>query len=56
MYGGINDDILGIDHLSPKSDQNQLLTILIHNQENRLWELKKWSLKGKCFDLLSNSL
>ena len=25
--------------------------ITIHNQEKRLWELTKWSLKGKFFDL-----
>ena len=35
---------------------NFLLTISIPCQEIRLWELMKWSLKRKCFDLLSNSL
>ena len=35
---------------------NFLLTISIHCQEIRLWELIKWSPKRKCFDLLSNSL
>ena len=35
---------------------NFLLTISIHNQEKRLWDLIKWSLKGKYFDRLSNSL
>ena len=35
---------------------NFLLTISIHCQEIRLWELLKWSPKRKCFDLLSNSL
>ena len=33
-----------------------LLTISIHCQEIRLWELLKWSPKRKCLDLLSNSL
>ena len=33
-----------------------LLTKSIHNQEKRLWEFMKWSPKGKCFDLLTNSL
>ena len=28
-----------------------LLRITIHNQEKRLWELTKWSPKGKFFDL-----
>ena len=35
---------------------NYLLMISIPYQEIRLWELMKWSLKRKCFDLLSNSL
>ena len=35
---------------------NFLLTISVHNQKKRLWESIKWSPKGKCFDLLSNSL
>ena len=35
---------------------NFLLTISICCQEKWLWELIKWSLKRKCFDLLSNSL
>ena len=35
---------------------NFLLTISVHNQKKRLWESIKWSSKGKCFDLLSNSL
>ena len=34
---------------------NFFLTISICCQEKWLWELIKWSLKGKCFDLLSNS-
>ena len=43
--------------LSPNSDNiNCLLTISIHCQEIRLWELITWSPKRKCFDLLSNSL
>ena len=33
-----------------------LLTISAYNQVERLWELLKSSLKGKCFDLLTNSL
>ena len=28
---------------------NFLFTTSIYNEEKRLWELKKWSLKGKCF-------
>ena len=32
-----------------------VLTASVHYQEKRLRELIKWSLKGKCFDLLSNS-
>ena len=28
---------------------NFLLIISIHNQENTLWEITKWSPKGKCF-------
>ena len=35
---------------------NFLLTIPIPCQEIRFWELMKWSLKRKWFDLLSNSL
>ena len=35
---------------------NFLLKIFIHSQGIRLGELMKWSLKRKCFDLLSNSL
>ena len=35
---------------------NFFLTISVHNQKKRLWESIKWSPKGKCFDLLSNSL
>ena len=35
---------------------NFLLMMPIHCQEIRLWEYIKWSPKGKCFDLLSNSL
>ena len=31
-------------------------TILIHNEENRFWELWKRSPKGICFNLSSNSL
>ena len=44
--------------LRPNSDQkkNFLLTISIHCQEIRLWELIIWSPKRKDFDLLSNSL
>ena len=44
--------------LSPNnvSNVNFLLTISIQCQEIRLWELIKWSPKGKCLDLLSNSL
>ena len=43
--------------LSPNCDKvNFLLTISIPCQEIRLWELMKWSLKRKCFDLLSDSL
>ena len=38
------------------TNTNFLLTISIPCQEIRLWELMKWSLKRKCFDLLSNSL
>ena len=34
---------------TPPSDL--LPRITIHNQEKRLWELTKWSLKGKLFDL-----
>ena len=34
---------------------NFLPTTSIRHQEKRLWELIKWSPKGKCFDLLSNS-
>ena len=40
----------------PKDGQHQyyfLLTISLYNQERKFWELTKWSLKGKCFDLLS---
>ena len=29
--------------------------LTINNQQKRLRELTKWSLRGKCFDLLSNS-
>ena len=35
---------------------NFVLTISVHNQKKRLWESIKWSPRGKCFDLLSNSL
>ena len=35
---------------------NFLPTISIPFQEIRLWEIMKWSLKRKCFDLLWNSL
>ena len=35
---------------------NFLLMISIQYREIRLWELIKWSPKGKCLDLLSNSL
>ena len=35
---------------------NFLLTMSIHCQEKRLWELIKWSPKWKCIDLLWNSL
>ena len=35
---------------------NFLLTLSKHNQEKKLWEFMKKSSKGKCFDLLSNSL
>ena len=35
---------------------NFLLTISIQSQDIRLWELIKWSPKGKCLDQLSNSL
>ena len=35
---------------------NFLLMISIECQAIRLWELIKWSPKGKCLDLLSNSL
>ena len=38
------------------TNTNFLLTFSIYNQEKRLWELIKWSPKGKYFDLLSNSL
>ena len=35
---------------------NFLITISLHNQENRLGELMKKLPKRKCFDLLANSL
>ena len=35
---------------------NFLKTVSLHNQKKSLWEFVKWSLKEKCFDLLSNSL
>ena len=35
---------------------NLLLTMSIRNEKKRLGELSKWSPKGKCIDLLSNSL
>ena len=35
---------------------NFLLTTLIRNQEKRVGEFIKWSPKGKCFDLWTNSL
>ena len=34
---------------------NLLLTMSIRNEKKRLGELSKWSPKGKCIDLLSNS-
>ena len=44
--------------LSPNSDQHQyfLLTVSVHCQEIRLWELTKWLPKRKCLDLWTNSL
>ena len=45
-------------HLTPfvlgVTNINFLTTISIHYQEETGWELIKLSLKGKCFDLLSN--
>ena len=38
------------------TDNNFLLTMSIHCQEIKLWELVKWSPKRKCLDFLSNSL
>ena len=50
----------GDGHLNPLSPRvtniNFLLTILIHDQEKRLEELRQWCTKEKCFDLLSGSL
>ena len=34
---------------------NFRLTISMHYQEKKVWELINWSTKEKCFDLLSNS-
>ena len=46
-----------LNPLSPNvTNINFLLTISIHRQEIRLWELTKWSPKRKYLDLLSNSL
>ena len=43
--------------LSPDSDQDQISLSNIHTlSRDKLWELIKWSLKGKCLDLLPNSL
>ena len=44
--------------LSPNSDQHQnfFLTVSVHCQEIRLWELTKWLPKRKCLDLWTNSL
>ena len=38
------------------ANANILLTISTLHQEKSLWELIKWLLKRKCFDLSSNSL
>ena len=53
----------GSDHWPPLTlyvpivtNVNLLLTVSIHCQEMRLWELIKWSPKRKCLDLLSNFL
>ena len=40
----------------PKVTNNNFrLTISMHYQEKKVWELINWSTKEKCFDLLSNS-
>ena len=40
----------------PKVTNNNFrLTIWMHYQEKKVWELINWSTKEKCFDLLSNS-
>ena len=47
-----------LNPLTPDSDQDQFSPNNIHMlpKEMWLWELIKWSPKGKCFDLLPNSL
>ena len=41
--------------LSPSGDQHQFSPKSIDCPDIRSWELINWSLKRKCFDLLSNS-
>ena len=46
-----------LNPLTPNSDHHQFSPNNIHMLPRKwLWELIKWSLKRKCFDLLSNSL
>ena len=53
---GLNQNNI-LNPVSPNGDQHQFSpTISICCPEKRLWELIEWSLKRKCFDLLSKSL
>ena len=45
-----------VDPLRLRVTKINILLTIFHNEEERLWELVKWSARGKCFDLLSNSL
>ena len=49
--------IIDINPLSRESDQQQFSPNNIYTwSRERLWESMKWSPKGRCLDLLSNSL